>query len=418
MLQRQIMKQVESLPGKPLFIGLDVHKSSIHAAIHGDGRKMADWRTSSDNEALAGQLLPLKPRIASIAYEAGPTGFSLARVLKRHGFQVVVCAPAHTPRTAVRQNKSDKIDAVKLARFCALGMLTPVAVPTEQEEQDRFLVRHRNALADKRRRVKQQIQSELLFTGERGVVSWSRKEIDRLAGMPCPEGQRFVLDSMLRELDVLDGEIRLAEARIQAVMKERHAKAKGILESHPGIGALSAAHFALELFSPERFHSGGAVAKYLGLSPGLCQTGESARPQPLLKTGQSRLRSQLVEAAWRWIRLDPAARSVYGRLLRNTGNANKAIAGMARRLAVRLWTMLVRGEKYDSRKGASTDTQAKDLGRVTRRIAMRAESAKAGDAPARATGGGKPARGAGGGKPARGASGGKPARGAMAAASA
>lgn len=123
---------------------------------------------------------------------------------------------------------------------------------------------------------------------------------------------------------------------------------------------MTAAAFALELFRLDRFRNSRAVVRFLGLAPGLDQTGESNRPQPLMKTGQARLRSQLIEAAWRWIRVDPSGRSVYGRLLHNTGNAKKAIVGMARRLAIRLWTMLIRGEKYNSTKAKRNPFQTLD----------------------------------------------------------
>jgi len=369
--QNKLLKQLGQSPEVPICIGLDVHKNSIHAAIHRDGSTLKDWRTSANYEALADQLLPLLPFTKTVAYEAGPTGFSLARILQRRGFNVVVCAPSHTPRTPARQNKSDRIDAGKLAKFAALGLLRVVTIPTEQEEQERLVLRHRNALVDKAKRVKQQIKAEFLFLGAGEIKSWSQKEIKRLSELPCSEDQRFALDSLLREMDLLHDEIGKTTARIERIMSEHHADAKAILQSHPGVGPITAATFALELFRPERFHSGRAVARFLGLAPGLDQTGETDRPQPLLKTGQGRLRAQLVECAWMWIRVDSAARKVYGRLLHNTGNAKKAIAGMARRLAVRLWAMLIRGEKYDPGKMSQIDTQAKDRNRVAERVARR-----------------------------------------------
>jgi len=365
------MKKLGKAPNLPIHIGLDVHKNSIHAAIYRDGAILADWRTSANSDALAEQLSPMLPFTKGIAYEAGPTGFSLARILQQRGFNVIVCAPAHTPRAGARQNKSDRIDAAKLAQFSAYGLLKAVTIPTEQEEQERLVLRHRNALADKLRRVKQQIKAEFLFTGAGEVASWNRKEVERLASAPCSEGQRFALDSLLREMALLEDEVKKTNGHIERIMSGRHAEAKAILESHPGIGPITAAIFALELFRPKRFRNGRAVARFLGLAPGLNQTGETDRPQPLLKTGQARLRAQLIEAAWRWIRLDPAARSMHGRLLHNTGNTKKAIAGMARRLAVRLWTMWTRAEMYDPAKAKFGETQDKDRRRVAERKARR-----------------------------------------------
>jgi len=368
MFQRRILKKIEQSPVTPITIGLDVHKNSIHAAIFRDSAAIADWRTSANYDDLASQIRPFLPFTKTVAYEAGPTGFSLARILQRHGFNVVVCAPAHTPRASARQNKSDRLDAIKLAQFAAYGMLTAVTIPTEQEEQERLVLRHRNAIVDKIRRVKQQIKAEFLFFGTGEIASsWSRKEIKRISAIPCSENQRFALDSLLRELDMLDGELKATNARIDRIMRENHADAKAVLESHPGVGPVSAATFALELFRPKRFRNGRHVASFLGLAPGKDQTGETDKPQPLLKRGQGRLRAQLIEAAWRWIRLDPAARSVYGRIAsKNKGNAKKAIAAMARRMAVRLWTMWTRGEMYDPEKANCCESQAKERRRGAR----------------------------------------------------
>ena len=349
-LQSRIIRKVQRTTGTQISIGLDVHKNSIHAAIHHENAVLTDWRTSANYDALARQLLPLLPYTKTIAYEAGPTGFSLARTLQKHGFHVVVCAPAHTLRASARRDKSDRIDATKLAQFAAHDMLTAVTIPTGQEEQDRLVLRHRNALVDKLRRAKQQIKAEFLFTGMDEIESWSKAEVERLTSLPCSEGQRFALDSLLREMALLENEVKKTTVRIDQIMSGRHAKAKAILQSHPGVGPITAATFALELFRPKRFRNSRAVARFIGLAPGKDQTGETDKPQPILKTGQARLRAQLIEAAWRWIRVDPAARSVYGRIASNKrkkGSGKKAIVAMARRLAVRLWTMWTRGEMYN-----------------------------------------------------------------------
>jgi transposase len=362
--QHKILKQLEPFPEIPIAIGLDVHKNSIHASIFRDGIPLTDWRTSSNYEAFAKQILPFLPFTKVVTYEAGPTGFPLARILQEYNFNVLVCAPAHTPRASARQNKTDRLDSMKLAQFSAAGMLTAVTIPTVQEEQERLVLRHRNALVDKVRRIKCQIKADLLFTGAGEIASWSRKEIERLAGLPFPENQRFALNSMLRELNMLDGEIKATTARIDKIMAEHHADAKSLLESHPGVGPVTSATFALELFRPERFRNGRAVASFLGLAPGKDQTGETDKPQRLLKRGQARLRAQLIEAAWRWIRLDPEAKATYGRIAAKTGNAKKAIAAMARRLAVRLWTMWTRGEMYNPDKAK----QYKNRQRTTKKI--------------------------------------------------
>jgi len=83
-----------------------------------------------------------------------------------------------------------------------------------------------------------------------------------------------------------------------------------------------------------------------GLAPGVWESGETRVEGPLLKGGNRYLRTILVEAAWRWVKQDPAAARKYRKLIANTGNSKKAIVGMARKLGIILWRMLTRGEKY------------------------------------------------------------------------
>ena len=104
--------------------------------------------------------------------------------------------------------------------------------------------------------------------------------------------------------------------------------------------------FATELIAPERFNDSGEVARMLGLAPRVRQSGDRRREGSLMKEGNDRLRTILVEAAWRWVSLDERGRQTYRRLLKNTGDAKKAIGGAARKLAIILWRLVTRLETY------------------------------------------------------------------------
>jgi transposase len=127
---------------------------------------------------------------------------------------------------------------------------------------------------------------------------------------------------------------------------ERHRKTNQTLQSVPGVGLVTAMSFRLELPEPERFSDQCQVAKMIGLAPQVRQSGETRHEGGILKSGNARLRTVLVEAAWRWVACDEAARERYKRLVANTGSGNKAIVGMARRLGVLLWRMSVRRKAY------------------------------------------------------------------------
>jgi transposase len=274
----------------------------------------------------------------------------LARALAKAKLPVQVISPANTPRPSKRGSKTDRLDCCQLAEFAAKGLLKPVTIPTEQEEADRQLQRLRDQLVGKRRRVRQQIKSFLLqhsIAEPDGLKGWSRAAVDELRTLHLNTALRFTLDMYLEEMAQIHIYLERTEDALQDLSEQkRHRRAMQILRSHPGVGPVTAWAFRLEIFRPERFDQGTEVAGFLGLAPQISQSGQTTRAGPIVKTGRQQLRSKLIEASWIWILHDAQARAVYGRLCSNTGNANKAIVAMARRLAIHLWRMLCDEQPY------------------------------------------------------------------------
>jgi transposase len=179
-----------------VYVGLDVHADSIHVAVWKDGRCEADWVTSGDCAKLAEQLEPLRLGLRQVAYEAGPTGFALARLLACRGLPVIVCAPSKMPRTAVADAKTDRLDARKIAEYAAKGLLRGVTVPTEKEEHERALTRYRDDAVKRAATLKVKIKAALLFHGLGKLKSWSSAERERLLGMELPDEIRFILEDL------------------------------------------------------------------------------------------------------------------------------------------------------------------------------------------------------------------------------
>lgn len=88
------------------------------------------------------------------------------------------------------------------------------------------------------------------------------------------------------------------------------------------------------------------ISKYVGFAPTIIQSGQSLRDGPIAKTGRPQLRATLIQAAWIWIAKDHQAKQTYLRIVGNTGQKNKAITAMARRLAIHLWKMLCNNQAY------------------------------------------------------------------------
>lgn len=156
---------VEGFDNHPVFIGIDVHKRSYSVAILRPDGLLYDWTTPADPKQLGSLIASLPARIGAVTYESGPTGFGLARTLQALGVPVIVAAPSRIPRPVAVTNKTDSLDCRKLAEYAATGLLRPIAIPTEQEEAARALVRRRHQITDSMRKVKQRIRGLLLVTG-------------------------------------------------------------------------------------------------------------------------------------------------------------------------------------------------------------------------------------------------------------
>lgn len=355
-------KQVRVSSRDRVFVGCDIHKESLHVTVLVNKKVVQQTVTPPTFRALDRLLDPLRPGLQEVAFEAGPTGYSLPRTLQKADYPTLVCAPGKTPRAPNEGPKCDRRDGAKLAECAEKGDLKRIVIPTAQEEADRQAVRLREQTGKKLRRVQQQIKSFMLLYDLRpdtGAANWSKGFVTWLRETPLNEPLRFNLDILLREYDFQKDQMKWIESHMAQLAKApRHAEAIRQTRTHPGVGLVTAMTFRAEVYNPERFDRPEQVAAYVGLAPDVRDSGETKSQRPLAPAGRNELRRLLVEAAWRWIRLDPHANAVYRRLVRNTGCAQKAIVGVARRLAIDLWLMTIRGEPYRRRSPRATQEAA------------------------------------------------------------
>ena len=344
------IKEITLSKHDQVYVGLDVHKASISVAVWINDHIELTFNSPVKYADLIDKMRIFGSALKMITYEAGPTGYSLARALQRASLPVQVISPSNTPRPSKRSSKTDSLDCRTLAKLSSKWLLKSVMIPTEQEEADRQLPRLRDQLVHKRCRVRQQIKSFLLQHGiaePEGLTRWSCQGVMALDGLALNSALRFTLDIYLEELALLVMQIKRVENELHARAQQcPHQDAIDILTSHPGVGPVTSWSFHTEIFRPERFEKPTEIASFLGLAPRIIQSGQSCREGPITKSGRAQLRSKLIEASWVWIRQDQQARAVYVRLCGNTGSANKAIVGMARRLAIHLWHMLCEKEHY------------------------------------------------------------------------
>ena len=348
--QRWCKKIKTDRKGK-IYIGLDVHKRTNHMAIWHEGQIAISFSMPSDYGHLLRTLKRIPRRIEKIVYEAGPTGYGLARTLKKAGYSVAVIAPSSVLVPRGQHSKSDRLDCRALAeQYAATNKLKEIAIPTPQEESDRQVYRLREHLVKKRKRIKQQIKSFLLqysLEEPEGLDYWTKASVHQLRKMELPKELSFVRLIMITELEGLDFAVAEVEDSLQEYFTDpRYQDKLEILQSHPAVGPLTALAFCLEIHQPARFGDPKSIAKYVGLAPKTEESGETSRGGSIMKSGKDGLRSKLIEAAWRWIGRDQRARDLYDRLRKNCGKSNIAITGVARHLAIILWRMLLENKKY------------------------------------------------------------------------
>jgi transposase len=296
------------------------------------------------------QLKDLGVKVALVAYEAGPTGFSLARALESSGMAVAVVAPSRVMRPVSSGAKTDRLDCLKLAGLALRGMLRPIAVPSKEEEAIRSLNRRSHGLTDRIRKVKSRIKSHLLFLGVEepaGLRCWSRSSISALKKLELPLGAALTLESLIRELKRQIEEREWVWEKLKELLKDGEQQDDVTnLRSIPGVGPITARTFCLELFRPGRFNRAEEVSSYLGLAPMVRHSGLGKPTAYIRPVGQRRLRSLLVEACWIWKRYDSYAKDFYNRLLSRCGSSQKTIVALARKLAVVMWRLCVEKRVY------------------------------------------------------------------------
>jgi len=379
---------VELMASEILHVGVDTHRKDYKVHLWSEARLngVAAWVQPAQPAILIQRLRPLGDHIGRVVYEAGPTGYDLVRQLRQAGFRAEVIAPSRTPRSTSPRAKCDRLDARKLAMYSAKGLLQPVAVPSLEEEADRQVARMREGMMKKMRRTKQQIKSLLLQHSlarpQHCGGDWSRPWLAALRTMSLSPQLRLSMDLLLDELDHLQQSVlQVGRAVRELAHQERHRAAVTAMQTTPGVGPITALTFRTELIAPQRFDDQREVTAMLGLAPMVYSSGQSTHQGPLMKSGNTRLRTALIEAAWRWVAKDPWAAQKFARLQAQTASRKKAIVAMARRLGIILWRISLTGQAYQPKPLATAEQKQRQLGLPDRRRPTKRAPAQHGERP-------------------------------------
>ena len=273
------------------------------------------------------------------------------------GMAVAVANPAHEAWRWTRvKRKTDKDDALKLAKLAVLGQLPTAHMPGPQQRQRRRLVHYRRVLVDRRTQIKNQVRSihsqQGLSLPRRGKA-WTQAGIKQIAEAARPLSECASIDDLwrgrlhveLQLLETLNKQIEQVDEKLDALGSQDDRVQ--LLQSVPGVGPRLAETVVAHLDDPHRFKSAGQVASYAGLVPKQFESGTIKRSCRITRRGPALLRSMLVEVAWMVYLRNDWAKAFVARVSRGVASRkNIAIVALARKLLITLWAMLRDGTRW------------------------------------------------------------------------
>ncbi len=289
------------------WVGLDVHAAKVVACVvDAESGEMIVQRLPGDTSKVVAFCAGV-PGPTRVAYEAGPTGFGLARALHAAGIGCVIAAPGKIERPAQDRVKTDRRDAERLVRLLMIDGLHAVRVPSGEEEALRDLVRARedvrgDLMRARHRMGKLLLRHEVRYDGEGD--NWTHRHRQWLSVVRLPErGAQATLLDYLGAIDTLVIRRDQLEATIaELVPSSPWAQDVARLRCMRGIDTLSAIGLCAEISDFARFEHPKQLMSYVGLVPSEKSSGQTRRQGAITKSGSQHARRLLIEAAWHYRR--------------------------------------------------------------------------------------------------------------------
>jgi transposase len=356
-----------------LFIGMDVHKDSIAVAYvaQDHGAEVTYLGASGTRQCDIDQLvrkMQSKAKHLLFVYEAGPCGYWLYRYLTKKGYACWVVAPSLIPHKPGDRVKTDRRDAMQLARLARSGDLTVVYVPKVEDEAIRDLTRAREDALGDLKAAKFRLKAFLLRHDIRytGCANWGPAHLRWLSEVVCPTpAQQIVFQEYVRAVTEHTERLGRLEQELQEQVKAwRLYPVVEALQALRGVQFTVAVITVAELGDLTRFDNPRELMKFLGLIPSEYSSGERRRQGSLTKAGNTHARRALVEGAWAYrypakvsrhlqLRLEKQSKAIqdiswkaqvrlckrYRRLVARGKNANQVVVAIARELIGFMWAI-------------------------------------------------------------------------------
>ena len=334
------------------YVGLDVHGETIAVAVAEAAGEVRSYGNIASHTHAIDRLhkkLCLGGCEVRYVYEVGPTGFWLARHLRHLKIECQIVSPSLIPKKASDRIKTDRRDALALARLFRAGELTFIHVPDEADEAIRDLVRTRLRAVENLRRCRYRIKGFMLRYGRRysGKSSWTAQHMNYLSIQKFAHaGQQIAFEELINAaLDPASRIERLTQALEKEVQQWDRLPLVKALMSLRGFALINAVTWVAEIGDFSRFDHPAKLMSFIGITPSEDSSGKRRQQGSITKAGNDACRRAIIEAAWQYrlpARVTPTIRA------RHTG-LPKAITDIAwkaqTRLCERYRALLRRGKK-------------------------------------------------------------------------
>jgi len=294
-----------------LHVGLDVDDNSFHiGAFCKETGEMFEMTSKPNLGNLMNKLEKLKNQDFEIklCYEATYVGYSLCRDLNKNGYKTEIIAPSLIPELASNRVKTDRLDANKLGKYYALDLLTPIHVPSIDDEHERDLLRSRSFLVDQRKSLKRHLLSacrrnNLNYKDEKNAKiywtqrhqHWLMEKINKMEGV-----LKINFEILHNQLEKLNEAIADYDSHIEELAEtEKYKKKKDALTCFRGIKTLTAMTFITEIGDVKRFRHPKQLTSYCGLDITEYSSGGKEKKFRITKMGNKQIRTAAIESCQR-----------------------------------------------------------------------------------------------------------------------
>lgn len=342
------------------YIGLDVHKNSITAAMLLQNKKDYEFVKKIPNfiSKLKQLLKPLSEKYnLLICYEAGCCGYKIYRELTKKGYNCIVTSPSCIPRDN-KKVKTDRIDAKKIALYLRAGILNAVNVPDETLEMDRDLIRFRYYQVRNLAKIKTQIKSFLLrknikYDDYCTSNNWSKKLIHWLETMKLPDKDRTMLNKYIHHLNYQNKFVdELNQNILELSQTEKYEDQVAILRAFRGIETNTAMVILTHIPDFRSFTNPKYLSSYVGVTQREYSSAENKRQFGITKTGNRLLRNAFVSAAQHYSKANKVSKEL--RQLRNKlhSSISSVVDRADRRCRKKYYKMIFSGKHTNKAKTA------------------------------------------------------------------